>query len=360
MIKTRLRKLQTKLTSDKIEALLVSTYENIYYLSGFLTTKEEREGYLLITPRRKIIITDGRKVEAALRMGKPLGYQVKLIDYQTSLSDIIRREKVSNLGFEEEDLRYQEYRELKKDLPQVKLTPVAGLVETLRKIKDESEIKLHQQAIKITDLAFKDILSHLKPGVTEREIALKLENLMKARSAEGLSFPPIVASGAGSAIPHYQTGSKKIKKGEVVLMDFGCTYKGYMSDMTRCVFVGSPPPQQSQIYQKVLDAQIKALREIRGGMTGIEADNTAREAFRKDNLETYFTHGLGHGVGLEIHEAPKVNPKGTQPLQNGMVFSVEPGLYFPGQFGIRIEDLVTLKDGQIKVLTSSPKSLISV
>jgi len=357
-----LKKIQKILEKKNLNAFLISNFENIVYLSGLqILSPREREAWLIISQKKGFLITDGRYIEPArkLKTGfKTIELGIKQSVNKDIFPKILKQLKAKNLGFEQNDLKFSEYNDLKKVL-KIKLIPTENFIEDLRIIKQEQEIKNIQKACQIADSAFKQLLKEIKIGNTEKEIALRLEVLMRKKGADGIAFESIIASGKGSAVPHYHTSDKKIKKGEILLCDFGAKYKNYLSDMTRIVFLGKASQNQKKIYNAVLKAQEKALKQIRPGITGEQADKIARDEIKNSGFPEY-SHSLGHGVGLEIHESPRLGPKRENILKKNMIFSVEPGIYIPGFGGIRIEDLVVLLDSGPKRLTRFPKSLLEV
>jgi len=357
MYSDRIFKLREKMAAAKIDAAFLAGDHNRNYLSGFTGN----ESYSLITMERAFFITDSRYFEQA-------GQQVK--DYELILtaknktlaeiiSDISVKCKVRNLGFEEEVLSYKCYSEYKERL-KCDFVPLKGMVEELRMIKDSSEIDTMKKAAAIADEAFSHIMKYIKPGMTEREIGLELEIYMKRNGASGLSFPSIIASGTRSSLPHGEATDKKIEKGEFLTMDFGCIYNEYCSDMTRTVVIGKPTEKMTEIYNIVLEAQQLAAGYYREGAIAVEVDSMARNFIAKHGYGEYFGHGLGHGVGRQIHEAPTVGYRNGRIMKAGMVVTNEPGIYLPDFGGVRIEDiLVVTKEGS-EVMSKSPKNLICI
>jgi len=243
----------------------------------------------------------------------------------------------------------------------LELVPLKGPVEGLRRRKDEDEIAKIREAVALTDRAFEHILSFIRPGLSEREIAWELEKFLRENGSDGLAFPSIVAAGPNSALPHATPTDYRLKEGELVLFDLGGRYEGYCADMTRVIVLGEPTARQCEVYEIVLRAQEAALAGIKPGMGGVEADALAREVIKEAGYSDYFGHGLGHGVGLAVHEGPRLSYLAEDDvLEPGMVVTVEPGIYLPGEFGIRIEDLCVVRDHGLEVLTRSPKGLRSV
>jgi len=264
------------------------------------------------------------------------------------------------IGFEREDLSFARYEIFKKSLRGKKLIPISGAAEQFRQIKDESEIKLIKKAARITDKNFAALLKLIKPGITELFLKRKILEMMQDMGAQKCSFDPIVASGKNSADPHYEGSNKKIKAGEMVVIDIGARYKNYDADMTRMVFVGKAPTKYKNLYSLVLQTQQKAIAECKAGASPVQIFENAVNNFAAAGEDEFFTHGLGHGVGIDIHELPNLSPAGIGKFDNGMVFTVEPGLYHPGWGGIRIEDLCRMKNGKAEILSRTPKNLIEI
>lgn len=353
-------KIKALLEEQRLDAVLVARPANIRYLSGFVGT----ESYLYASAERSVILTDSRYTLQAEEEGKGCEVQTigKGMGYGALLAQLVSEDGVEGLGFEEDAMLYGTVRELQEGaglLPEG-WRPLEGALSLLRAVKSEEEIRRMEEAERIGDKAFSRILKELKPGVTELEIAAKLEYFMKSLGAEGTSFDTIVASGYHSAMPHAVPTEKPLETGDLVTMDFGCRYKGYCSDMTRTVVIGKASERQKEIYRVVLEAQVAALAGLRPGMTGAEGDRLSREVIEKAGYGEYFGHGLGHSVGLEIHERPALSTRDETVLCPGMIETVEPGIYIPGFGGVRIEDMVVLTEGGIRNLTSSPKELIEL
>lgn len=343
---------------DKLEvdAILISNGYNMRYISGFTGAT----GYLLITKEKQFLLTDFRYTNQAMEECTEIEILELATKYDVLLNDLIHSEHIKTLAFEAKDLYYEDFMQLKKTLKVNQMIPIKDEINNLRSIKTESEIACIKKAVKIGDIAFSSILEYIKPGVTELEIAARLQYIMLTNGAEGLSFDTIVASGIHSSMPHASPTNKKIMKGDFVTMDFGCVYQGYCSDMTRTVVVGNASSRQKMIYQTVLKAQMKALDFIKAGYTGREVDAIARNFIENAGFQGCFGHGLGHSVGLYIHENPRLSQGEEGIIQENNVITVEPGIYINGLGGVRIEDLVVVtKDGHIN-LTNSEKSLIEI
>lgn len=337
-----------------ISILLLSKPEDKYYFSGFVSSNY----YIVITDKDNFLVTDFRYIEAA--QGKKGLFEIVQIDNQVTLFDFLRKYDKMVLGFEERHMTVLEFKKLRKIFPLKRLSFVQDMIEQIRMIKDEEEIAHIKRAAHIADEAFTYVLDCIKPGVTEKEIALELEFFMKKSGASHLSFDSIVASGYQSSKPHATASDKVIEYGDVLTMDFGCVFNGYCSDMTRTVAVGSITSEQKEVYETVKQAQQEALNKICAHKKASYIDKTARSIIESAGYGSYFGHGLGHGVGLEVHESPRLNPSCDIVLEKNMVVTVEPGIYLPQKFGVRIEDLVVVLDDGIQNLTSSKKELIIV
>ncbi len=344
---TRTQRLLKLLNKKDISAMIVTDRKNVYYLSGFYGTA----GYLAITPHKKLLVTDFRYTEQA--KAQAAEYEVADIkDFK--LEDFFGGETVA---FENETISYAEYTALSKKIKN--LVCADGILRTMRSVKDPNETEYIKKAVSISDKAFEHILKFIKPGVTENEIAAEIEYCMRKLGAERTSFDTIAVSGAHTSRPHAQPTDKKIKNGEFVVMDFGCTYKGYCSDMTRTIGVGGVSDDMKKVYNTVLNAQTSALKMLCEGVTGRQAHMCAEDIINKDYKGT-FGHALGHGVGLDIHEHPNLSPKNEIPLVRGNVVTVEPGIYIPDFCGVRIEDMGVVTQNGFNDFTKSPKELIIV
>ncbi len=356
-MKKRLKKLRQEMQEQGLDALLIRSGPNRFYLSGFTGSA----GALLITGEEALFITDFRYTQQAREQSphfQVVQFEVKLLD---TLAEIIGERKIEKIGFESMHETYHEVKEnLKPKLPDVEWLPAKELVENLRLYKDEEELEKIKAAVDLTDGALEHIYSFIEPGLTEEEVALELELFMRRRGASGTAFSFIVASGHRGALPHGVAGPKKIQAGEALVIDMGARLNGYVSDLTRTVAVGPVSQKTRDIYNIVLRAQLTALENIKPGMTGKEADELARRVIEEAGYKDYFGHGLGHGLGIEVHEAPRLSPLGENVLEPGMVFSVEPGIYLPDEFGVRIEDVVVLEEDGVRILTGASKEFKEV
>ncbi|RKD34579.1 M24 family metallopeptidase [Thermohalobacter berrensis] len=352
----RIKKIRDKFEELNIDSVIVFKPENRRYLSGFTGTT----GFVIITENKNIFATDFRYTEQANKQCD--GYEIKKISKDYKLYDILRELGVKKLGVEDDFATYQFINKLKEELTDIELIPLKGTITKIRMIKDNEEIKLIEKAAELTDKAYEYILKTIKTGMTEKEVALELEFFMRKNGAEGPSFDFIVASGYRSSMPHGVASEKVIEEGDFVTIDMGCKYKGYCSDMTRTFVMGKASEKQKEIYEIVLKAQQEALKSIKPGLTGLEIDKIARDIITNNGYGERFGHGLGHGVGLEVHELPTLSQHemGKIKLQPGMIITDEPGIYIPNFGGVRIEDLVLVTEDGYKVLSKSTKQLLEI
>jgi len=331
--------------------LLVVNLTNVAYLTGFTGTN----GQLLVTPSEAIFLTDGRYSARAkdLVHGAAVEiYPAKLLD---KLPAMLKKHEIRRLGFEAATMTVSARDELEKAVEGVSLVSTSGLVEDLRRTKDDDELARIRQAVAISDEVFDLALENLAPGRTETDMGLWLEVQMRERGAEAVAFPPIVGSGALSAHIHHTPTERAFEKGDLVLLDFGCRYEGYCSDMTRTVVLGPASDQQQDMYQLVLSAQLAGTEAVASGERGPDVDARARTVVDAAGRGDEFGHGLGHGVGLEVHEAPRLHKISTDVLRPRDVVTVEPGVYVAGFGGVRIEDCVVVTDDGRETLTSARK-----
>ena len=349
----RLQKLRQVFSGKEIDAILISQPENRYYLSGF----NGSSGYLLITSQNTVLVTDSRYTEQA-RTQAP---DYDIIQMQNNMTDwlpcLTTELNVRTLGFEAGDITFTLYRRLADALKPANLilTPVDGLVESLRAVKEPEEIGFITKAAEMTDRAMEHIEELIHPGISEKEVAWGIEKFLRERGSQPLPFEVIVASGPNAALPHAKPSPRTICTGEPVVIDIGARYRGYISDLSRTFCVGVPDDTFKKVYDAVLGAQLAALAIMREGMTGDGADSLARTVIEQTGYGEAFGHALGHGVGLASHEPPRLGPKSADILTSGMVFSVEPGIYLSGWGGVRIEDLVTIENGNVNVISKARK-----
>lgn len=363
MFESRRQDLIQAVKKKELAAVLIDSPSNLYYYSGF--TGGEAMLFLPVGQDKGYMITDSRYYEQ-VELECP---ELTLIRLETKRYSEVLKELTEQLQQDgilvdtikigiEASMQVDRYLKLSEACENCSFVPAGDTVGERRMVKDEEEIARLEQAEAIGDAAFTHILPYIKPGITEAELALELEFFMKRQGASKLSFDTIVASGPNSSMPHAQVTNRKIEKGDFVTMDFGCVYQGYCSDMTRTVAVGNPTEEMRKVYQIVLDANLRAMEGIREGVSCQEVDALARDYIRNQGYGDYFGHGLGHGVGLDIHEEPRFSPKCKVVTKENMVITDEPGIYLPGRFGVRIEDLVVVTKTGCRALSHSDKQLI--
>jgi Xaa-Pro aminopeptidase len=355
-VNNRLQKLRGKLAENKIDAIFISQPENRRYLSGF----DGSAGFLLITSKKAILATDFRYTEQALTQAP----DYEILRITNSIADwfpgMVRDLTVKRLGFEAGDITYITHHQLRdalnrKNIP-IKLVPVTGLVEALRAVKDAGEIKLIEKAVAIADTAYEYVEGNIKEGMTEKQVAWEIERSLRENGSQSLPFEIIVASGPNAALPHAKPSDRPIRSGEPVVIDMGAKCGGYASDLSRTICIGTPDSIFIKVYQTVLDAQQAAMSIIKEGIKGHQADLAARRVIKKAGYGEAFGHALGHGVGLAPHELPRLGPNSNEPLTDGMVFTVEPGIYLTGWGGVRIEDTVMMKNGEAVAISGARKA----
>ena len=351
------QKIAARLEAAGLDAMLLAGEANRFYAAGFHSAGTD--GVALVTKHRAWYFTDARYIEAAGRyvQGAEIRETGPGRGYAVLLEEVLREQAVSRLGFEDAYMTVQEWERYRKALP-CDLIPASELLWDLRRTKDSEELEAMVAAQRIAERALEDILGEIRPGMTEKEVAARLQYRMLHYGAENMSFDPIVVSGPNSSLPHGVPSEREIGRGEFVTMDFGCIYHGYCSDMTRTVAVGFATEEMQRVYQTVLAAQAAGIAAARAGVTGREVDGAARAVITAAGYGDYFTHSFGHGVGVEIHESPSASPLNDQPLPAGAVISAEPGIYLPGRMGVRIEDVILLTEEGCRNLTKAPKELM--
>ncbi|MFW6105301.1 MAG: M24 family metallopeptidase [Chloroflexota bacterium] len=354
----RLQELRTSVAEKGLDAILIAQPENLRYLSGFTGSS----GCLLISGQNAILATDFRYVEQA--KGESADFEIiqtkrELRDWLPGLVSDLRWHK---LGFEASFISYEGYNKLSEAIKarqiNLELIPTTGIVEQLRSIKEPEEIEFIAKAIELVDAAFEQAKLIIHPGITEKETAWEIEKLLRQEGSEGMPFEIIVASGPNSALPHARPTEKIIGSGEPVLIDMGARINGYCSDFSRTLVLGKADKSLQEIYNIVLKAQTTAMEEIESGIDASQADRLARSVVEQAGYGDAFGHGLGHGVGLAVHEFPSLGPSSSDSLADGMVFTIEPGIYLTGQGGVRIEDMVVLENGKARVLSKSKRDLL--
>ncbi len=350
----RVNKVRETLKSNGIEALLVTNMYNVRYLTNFTGST----GLALITADKAYFVTDFRYTVQAVAEATNFEIVKNEGVIYKEVARLVEEEQIKKLGFEETDISYATFKQL-EELIDCELVATKDLVEKVREVKSEEEIAIIKKAVEITEKAYDYILGFIKVGVTEIEVANELDFYMRNLGATGVSFDTIVASGARSAMPHGVASDKKIEEGDMVTIDFGCLYKGYVSDMTRTFAVGDPGAKMKEIYEIVYQANKKVTEKAKAGMTGAELDAIARDYITEHGYGDQFGHTTGHGIGLEVHEGPAISFRNTEKLVENNVITNEPGIYIPGLGGVRIEDdLVIKEDGNENLMTTSKELIV--
>lgn len=350
----KINKLQTFLKSSH-EAILIHSVENRRFFTGFASS----DGYLVVTTDEAVLFADSRYIEAAQKNSRCPARLVTRVT--TEVKDFIKEKHILKIYTERARLSVSDADFFKTAFLPCRATPSKRLekkIEEIRMVKSSFEIENIKKAQKIAEDAFENVLKFIKPGVTERGIALQLDFYMLSHGAEALSFETIAVTGKKTSMPHGVPDDTVVKNGDFITMDFGAVYNGYHSDMTRTVAVGEVSVEQRKIYEIVLEAQKKALERLKAGVSGKDADAVARDVITAAGYGEYFGHGTGHGVGVEIHELPNLSGRSDNILQTGNVVTVEPGIYIPGKFGVRIEDMAVITENGYENLTATPKDLI--
>jgi Xaa-Pro aminopeptidase len=354
-VNSRIQKLRQKLAEKDIDAILISQPENRYYLSGF----DGSAGLLLITAQKAILATDFRYLEQTGIQAPH--YEVfrianKITDW---FPNLVAGLNIKRLGFEAEDVSFTMHHQLRdilnKNKIPIKLAPAGRLAESLRTVKEPEEIELIKKAIELADVAYEHIESIIQAGMTEKQVAWEIEKFLRENGSQALPFEIIVASGSNSALPHARPSEYVINSGEPIVIDMGAKINGYTSDLSRTIYLGTPDDTFRKVYNTVLDAQLAAMSIINEGITGHQADSSARTIIEQAGYGENFGHALGHGIGLAPHESPRLGPDSTELLTAGMVFTVEPGIYLPGWGGVRIEDTVMIENGKAKPISKARK-----
>lgn len=349
-----LNQIAAKLPEYGLDAMLITSEVGERYALGF-----HGEGLLLITADGCQYTTDGRYIEAAKEQiqGVEPTLVTKSSEHLALARTFIEERKLNNVGFESGTMTVEKHRRYAQELPCI-LTPAQVLLDELRASKDADELAVMEKAQRITDETFRAILSYIRPGMTEREIAARIVYELLRRGGEQVSFDPIVAAGPSGSRPHAVPSDRTVEPGMFITMDFGCRVEGYCSDMTRTVALGQPSEEMERVYEVVLAAQKAGINTARAGVTGREVDQAARQVIADAGYGEYFSHSFGHSLGLDIHESPNASPNEDRELPVGAVISAEPGIYIPGKFGVRIEDVLVLQEGGCEDITRSPKDLI--
>jgi Xaa-Pro aminopeptidase len=354
ILPVRLSLIRRQFSDFKIDGLIFFNMNNIRYLSGFTGS----DGVLIVGENRTLLLVDGRYVtQAKLEVA-----DAEIIEYKDKMAGIIsavREIALQYIGFEAGSIVVQMYNQLVRELPNEVLVPLGNELKLLRAYKDETEIALMKRAASISAQSITALIPEIQAGFSEKDVALQLEIIARKSGADQLAFETIVAFGENSALPHAKPTARKVRRGDFIVIDFGVKYQGYCSDET-CTFVFQQlTDEQKNVYQLVKKAHDQAIAAVKAGAAAAEIDRCTRKIFGK-KYEKYFSHGTGHGVGLEVHEAPRLAADSPDVLEAQMVITVEPGLYFPGQWGIRIEDTILVKKNSCEKLTKMDKGLIII
>ena len=353
MIKARLSKLRRELKSRNLDGLIVTDLLNVRYISAFTGSF----GVLVVSRTGADLFTDARYGIQSCE--QCIGITVHIVDYNwpPHIQKFINDLGMNRVGFEEGSLIYHNWKSISDLLPAEALIPTSGIVEGLRMIKDPGEIARIKEAARIADIVYDEVVVNIRPGMCEADIALEMYCCMRRHGAEKEGFDTIVAAGSRSALPHWKASKRKVETGDLIVFDYGALYEGYHSDITRTLVIGQASPRQQELYDIVLEAQKRAIEAIRPGLRGKEVDAVARDYISSKGCGELFGHGLGHGLGLDIHDPGALSRRGEVVLQPGMVFTVEPGIYIADWGGIRIEDDILVTTAGCEVLTHSPKEL---
>lgn len=350
-----IEKYQSLLETGEVDALLLTSVYNRLYAAQYRVA----EGVAVVTREGAYYFTDSRYIEAAEKNLK--GFTVRMTHPGSSeierINEVIGEHTIKKLGFEENDMTYGDYLRYNEALHAV-LVPMQAKIDAFRATKEPWEIELMRKAQAITDQTFSELCKIIQAGMTEKELEAELLYRLYKHGAEGPSFDPIVVSGPNTSLPHGVPGERKLEFGDFITMDFGCIYGGYCSDMTRTVALGFVSEEMDKVYKTVLKAQLAGIAATKAGVAGRDIDGTARKVIADAGYGDYFGHGYGHSLGILIHEAPNANTRNDQPMPAGAVVSAEPGIYLPGKFGVRIEDVVFFGKDGCEDITHSPKNLM--
>jgi Xaa-Pro aminopeptidase len=356
MTPRRLAALRSAMSAHRLQVLLVTELAHVRYLTGFSGSS----GICILTPQKHFFITDRRYQSQAPQ--EVVGCTI-IIAKQNLFPLIAEKSLIpqhARIGFESEYVSVADIKSLKKLLPGRTFVPTVKILETVSAVKDDGEISLIRSAARITDKVFHKILSMVRPGIRECDVAAEISYWHRKYGAECDAFDPIVASGARGALPHAKASDKMIQHRDMVVLDFGCRYNGYCSDLTRTIAIGKPLAQMKKVYGIVLDAQMRAIESARPGIAARSVDAAARKHIRRAGYGKYFIHSLGHGLGLHVHEPLRLSAISTSILETGNVMTIEPGIYLPEIGGVRIEDDIVIQEHGCNVLTESSKELIIV
>ncbi|MBA2396786.1 MAG: aminopeptidase P family protein [Ktedonobacteraceae bacterium] len=362
MSQEAINQLRTWMTTQSLDAFLISQPQNRSYLSGWLNDDTEGAGVLLVGAQDQVLLTNPLYAEAAQK--EATGWEVvtpTARQYATAIADEAKKHGWEKIGFESSVVSFAEYEKL-RDAGSYTLQPFENsFIDQLRQVKQPYEIELLKHAIAITDETFAHVCTWIQPGMSEKEIQWEIQRFMMEHGADGLAFETIVASGPNGTMPHAHAGQRRIQRGELITIDMGARYKGYCADMTRTICLGEPAePRMREVYDAILQAMKTCEAGLHAGISGFAADALARDVLDGVGLAQYYVHSTGHGVGLQIHEGPNLSQRAPKdmPLLAGSVVTVEPGVYIDGWSGTRVEDCVLLKEDGVEVLTQSPTELV--
>lgn len=350
----KIEKLRAAMKKEAVDAFLITSPYNLRYLTNFTGTT----GLAVITLTKAFFVTDFRYTEQATAQAQGFEIVINKGPIFDEVAKLCMQEEIDAIAFEESFVSFADYQWLEEIIAESSLVPISGMIEELREVKDETEIELIEKACAIADQGIANTIKTIRPGMTEIEVANQLDFFMRSLGATSVSFETIVASGVRSAMPHGVASSKIIEQNDLITIDFGCYYEGYVSDVTRTFAIGDPGQQLKDIYQIVLEANQKVIEVARLGMTGVELDAIARDHIASYGYKDAFGHSSGHGIGLEIHEGPNVSFRAQKAFVAGNVITDEPGIYLPGIGGVRIEDDLLITETGNRVLTHAPKELI--
>ncbi|MBN1848108.1 MAG: aminopeptidase P family protein [Deltaproteobacteria bacterium] len=358
IFKQRVGILRKEMAGTKADTLWIIQPENRRYVSGFKavdTQLNESSGSLIINPENALLVTDSRYTIEAIKDARDFEVVTLKKGLVEEIPAILARLKTKVLGFEGGYVSWDLQRKMAKKLrafsPAIRMLPMDGLIEGMREVKDRAEIRMMERSAVMMGEILDQVIAKLQPGRTEKDIARQIEELAYASGADGLAFPSIVASGPNGALPHAVPSKRKIRASEPIVFDVGIRLQGYCCDMTRTVFLGRPTPKFKEIYHVVRKAQLAAIRAVRPGMKSSQLDGVAREIIQNAGFGEFFGHSLGHGVGLATHEGPRISPLQSVRLEEGMVFTIEPGIYIPGKGGVRLEEMVVVGKHRARLLT---------
>jgi Xaa-Pro aminopeptidase len=344
--------LRKKILELNLDGILITDLTNLRYLTGFTGSS----GFLIITSKHAIFVTDFRYREQAKQEVKGFTIKIERADRADEIRQLLNKYRIKKLGFEDHNVSYRLYKELSRN--KIKLKPLTDVVESLRFTKSEKELSCIKTAIRRAETAFKRLQPFIKAGTTEQKLAMRLEGFLKEEGCKNIPFGVIVASGSMSAFPHAKPTNRTLKAGDLVIFDWGGECDGYYSDMTRTVVLKNKNMEKhKELYSIVLEAQAKAMKTVKSGIKATLIDATVRNYIKQKGYGNYFGHGTGHGIGLAVHERPVISERSKDIIREGMVFTIEPGIYIPGFGGVRIEDMVVVKKNRTEILTTLPRGL---